>query len=447
MKFEEIVYSVAGSSSKRVYDLFKSISQDLISLQEHVLLKVMIESYEDTGKFPSYDFLSNKFEKIERGCRTATDVHVALKELLKERESIRLKKGIQKGILSNDPEQIRSLVGDVLRTKKISSSNIKTLKEISDGNKADFDGIGKFNLGVKQVDEVTGGFIHGLTATLAGWTSHGKSTVWNNAVYVNAMSGRKIAIFSLEIPQIMVYMIILSRHSYEYGKRIINYEQVFKNKLSEADKDFFYGELKDDFHKKLEACGGDIRIMTTEDIPQFSKENIWMLYKEMENSMGGLDYVIWDHVNLFMYLDPNSKITGDYCIKVLADICKNYRTDQDTLIGTGLAAQVNREGWKKATKSDGRYNMLALSEFHELERSSTYVVMIYSDQYMMKVNEMKIQLIKHRIGALMMDPAVTYIKPECSVVGDSYNATIKSSDGFSEMVDDFLSTEMDGFSL
>jgi len=123
---------------------------------------------------------------------------------------------------------------------------------------------------------------------------------------------------------------------------------------------------------------------------------------------------------------------------MLTDVGKGYRTMNGAKIGTGFAVQVNRDGWKRAVRNEGKYTLLALSEFHEIERSSTYVVFVYSDSYMMQVNEMKVQMQKHRIGSVMQEPVVTYVYPECSVVGEAYSANTVKDNNFDDMMDDLL---------
>jgi replicative DNA helicase len=296
--------------------------------------------------------------------------------------------------------------------------------------------------GMNPVDDLTSGIQGGLTATVAAWTSHGKSLSLYNSAYVNICEGKNLIYFALEIPKEMVYQIMLARHSYSYGKMIIPYERIVKGQLNDKEEEFVFGELEGDFLK----LPGSMIALNMEDIDSFTRQGLISLYRSAEEELGGLDGVYWDHVNLFEYLNFDRNMSGDHYVKLVSDVGKDYRTDKNTLISTLLAAQVNRTGWQRATKKEGQYDMLALSEFHEIERSSTYVIFIFADSFMLQMNEMKVQIVKHRIGRVMESPEIIYVNAECSVVGEDFN-TVGSpgGEGFTEALDDILGDNLGGF--
>ena len=95
---------------------------------------------------------------------------------------------------------------------------------------------------------------------------------------------------------------------------------------------------------------------------------------------------------------------------------------------------------KRAEDRGGRYDMLALSDFNEIERSSTYVVFFYLDKRMLATNEIKYELKKNRIGATMGDIDHTTMIPKFAYVGDSIekqssNDLIDSEGGIGDIMD------------
>ena len=436
MEFNEIAYSVAGLKAKKIYNVFSSLDKTLLTKKEVVLLDAMVHSFDEGGIFPSFKYLCENYGEFERKCRNPADVNIAVRELLKSRDLEKLKVDIVKDLESStDPMLVRSNVSNTL----LGRSNVGGRRLIKPGPsgekyKRDKKMTKGYLSGVKEVDELTSGFRSGLVVSVAAWTSHGKSMFLYNSAYLNGKNGDSIAIIALEIPKDMVWLILLCRHSYEYGNKAIPYERALKNQLSDSDSDHLFNKVEVDFLKNFR-----IIVLGPEELPKpFTKESVTSLYREVEELMGGLTGVIWDHVNLFKYLDPTGKLTGDHAIKLLTEVGVVYRTSEDTKIGTNFAVQVNRQGWRSAQRNEGRYTMLALSDFNEIERSSTYVLFLYSDSYMMQVNEMKVQLQKHRIGAVMQDPVITYVYPECSVVGESYNTAPTDEGTLDGMLDSFL---------
>lgn len=236
----------------------------------------------------------------------------------------------------------------------------------------------------------------------------------------------------------MVQFILLSRHSYSYGKTIIKYEKILKRELTKEEEDYMNGELTESFLK----LKGKILVLGPEDIISYNKQSIKALYKEIDELLDNFSAIVWDHVNLFKYIDSSGKMTGDHYIKMLTEIGISFENKNKNKITTGLAVQVNRQGWTRAKKKEGRYDMLALSEFNELERSCTYVVFLFSSPYMRNVHEMKVLLAKNRIGGgVMEDPVVTTFIPEYSVIGEQFTETKRGGD----MSFDILNEGLTGF--
>lgn len=164
--------------------------------------------------------------------------------------------------------------------------------------------------------------------------------------------------------------------------------------------------------------------------------------KKAEMRLGGLDFIVWDHVNQF---DLMYEGIGNTCIKTIQSVIKTYKNQDGMPLFCGFAVQTNREGWKRAKKRDGKYDIAAISDLNEVERSSTYVVFLYTTEDMRMTQETKMTLAKNRLGSLLVEPVVTTFNPTVMVVGDIISK-VEYQDDFSELsaggMEDF---DMDDF--
>lgn len=83
-----------------------------------------------------------------------------------------------------------------------------------------------------------------------------------------------------------------------------------------------------------------------------------------------------------------------------------------------VLAQTNRTGWQRAVKNNGRYTLTALSEANELERASSYVVTLFTNEDMKISKEASAQLLKSRYGQTIYEPINIFADPERYIVGE-----------------------------
>ena len=161
--------------------------------------------------------------------------------------------------------------------------------------------------------------------------------------------------------------------------------------------------------------------------------DIKKVYLKAQATMGSLDVVIYDHVNILKKL-YGTEFT-DRMIQTCSYFGKDYVNCKGEKLVTVYLAQANRQGFNRAKRRQGEYDLAALAELNELERSATYVLSLYSDEVMMSVNEMKAFLLKHRLGARMVAPCQTYVYPQLHVIGDEVKEVSSDMD-LSKMIDD-----------
>ena len=438
MEFLDVLYSVAGQKHERIHAVLDGFRRDLLTSKESLVLSAMLDAFTSSGEFLSLTYLTDTYGPGSQPCKRMSDITTALKEIAARRDKDRISNQIQEILAtSSDTVAIREGISTVLESHRPSTVTVSKFRGMS-GVYNERKGMKGFRTGVHELDEMTNGFLPGYVAVVAAWTSHGKSMFLNNAAYLNALDGKKVVILSLEIPSEGVYQILMSRRSFDKNKSPVPYSAILQAKMTTAQEDYLFKEIEPEFR---DTSAQNTLVIEESDIQSFTKEGVFSTLRQCEDILGGLDFVILDHANLLHYVNPEDRSrTGDHYVKMFSDVARLFRTSDGKKVGVGLAAQTNREGWKEAGRNDGRYKMSALSEFHELERSATYVVFLYSDPLMMQVNEMKVHLQKHRIGGLMPDPVITNVYAPCSVIGDSFQISV-SGDALDSTLSDFFDTD------
>lgn len=83
-----------------------------------------------------------------------------------------------------------------------------------------------------------------------------------------------------------------------------------------------------------------------------------------------------------------------------------------------VLSQTNRDGWKYAARHEGNYQLNALAEANELERASSIVLSIFTDEVMMNSNQALVKVCKSRDTGAMEEAVSTDIFPESYLLGD-----------------------------
>jgi hypothetical protein len=104
-------------------------------------------------------------------------------------------------------------------------------------------------------------------------------------------------------------------------------------------------------------------------------------------------------------------------LKQLTSSAKTYKNDKGEKISMVWAVQCNREGNKRAMRRDGQYDLQAIADLNEVERSSTYCVFLYTSDGMKITQETKVSLLKNRLGVPIPQPFVTSFTPAVVSIG------------------------------
>ncbi len=257
------------------------------------------------------------------------------------------------------------------------------------------------------------------------------STLCDSIAFKAAKEGKKVAVLSIEIAPELVWYMLQARYLYEVQGLSVTTTDLIQKKLTRemAEKVASYDE------NFLSEIASNIIVL---DEAWLSKEVVFN-YKVMnkklravEKRLGGLDLVIWDHVGQLDLLFPDQ---GNSIIKQIQSSTKTYINEKGNKLVTLFAVQCNREGMRRATRRDGQYDLAAIADLNECERSSSYCIFLYTNEDMMVVQETKVQLIKHRLGSVMPEPVVTTFNPSIITVGSTVEKLTVSEDDFAAFGD------------
>ena len=109
-----------------------------------------------------------------------------------------------------------------------------------------------------------------------------------------------------------------------------------------------------------------------------------------------------------------------------------------------MCVQTNRQGLQRAQRRNGKYDLQAISDLNEVERSSFYCIFMYTSDDMKLLQETKIMLLKHRLGALVTEPVSISFNPAVFVVGETVE-TVSFLGNLSFLNENEVSYESDAF--
>lgn len=282
-------------------------------------------------------------------------------------------------------------------------------------------------LGVEEIDKTTHGFQRGCVASICGFTGHGKSTLCNSSVYTNIMSGKKVLIISLELAPDLLWKYIETRYMFDAKGLNVCWEEIQQHTLNPnltACVRQFEGDFRKDIMSSLFII--DENILTKKMLLDFRK--LSKLFKAVEKRLGGLDMVVLDHVGQLERLYPDM---GNSMLKQLTSATKTFKNEKGEKVGMVWAVQCNREGVRRAARRDGQYDLLAIGDLNEVERSSSYCVFLYTSDSMKITQETKISLLKNRLGVPIPVPFKTTFTPNVVAIGKKFDRIELTNNDFS----------------
>jgi len=293
--------------------------------------------------------------------------------------------------------RLSSLISEVSVARDDLSSFSPALPEFSDVKVSEH----AVMFGFPEIDSITGGAQPGNVATIAAFTGAGKSTTCISIAYNSMARGKKGIYITLEMTPYLTSLQMFCRYVAETFGIKIPFHRLVRNEFTKEIKDQLpkfreaYNEWAEKHWLVLDETCLDKSIINNYTLLQ-------RLYKQCEDKLGGLDFVIVDHINQIELLYEN---TGNIAIRTLTSAGKTYKNHNDIALVTLLCAQVNREGYNRAMKNGGRYNLSALASLNEIERSSSYVLFLHATDELRNLGQTSVTLEKNRISGRLLTEA------------------------------------------
>lgn len=261
----------------------------------------------------------------------------------------------------------------------------------------------------RKIDDYVGGLKPGQLTTIAAFTGGGKTTFSVCAMHSAIKQGYNVCYLSLEVPSVHLVYDIISRHTIDTSengrpkfRKPIDHGSMKSNTVTAADWDYLFKEVLVDL-KKLP---GHFYIVDEQDLPTKTPYAFTNKLQEIENMAveetgHGIDLLIVDHIQMLQFADTSSSSSPNNIINKWVNYFRSQCLDflkSKRQIHTLMCAQINRDGYRRAVKHDGMYDLTCLKEANEIETASSIIITLFSDPVLAESNEIKFSVIKNRDG-------------------------------------------------
>lgn len=433
---EGIFYSIASKKANKdisaaLEDLksFECTPKKEVGIIEHTL------QVAEKGRYPDVNYYSMFYKEPAYITTSKSEILLAFDRTKDFYQRERIKEDLIEAINETNStetlvEKLSTVVGSV------SKGGISDFEDFGFKTYSDYDGIELpegYKIGISEIDSVTSGWQRGNMAAICAFTGGGKTTLMLSAVYKSAMRGEKNLIFSLEMAPNLLQLMLQARYLYEEKSLEITQEDLIQHKLTKemAAK---VKEYDEDYRRDV---GANVLILDETFLPQRIVTDYRLLnnlYDKVESYLGGLDCIAVDHAHQIelMYRDM-----GNAAIRTFMSSCKTWKNSKGFNPVTIMLAQVNREGFKRACKRGGVYDLAGIGNLNEIERSSSYVMFLHTTDDSKIVQETKVTLTKNRLGKTIPEPVVTTFNPAVVLVGNTEESINADEMAFGDMMSDF----------
>lgn len=459
--FKEILANLCRDDESTVRDHIKyikesNISNDLLNSREVEALGAFEKLYNDLGSIPTIDLFNNSYPQYRLECTSPTD---SLNNLIKL-FFVQRKKELNANALVSLANDVRSdgitpIISDkinaILSLAVVETKYQNVRDRIVDVYESQLDNSG-IKTGIAPVDEVVGGLKAGQASVVAGFTGMGKSICSVSIMHSAIEQGFNVCYISLELSAEHLMYNLISRHSLcnKFSKKI-EHRKLKSKTLSRTEWDY----IKTDILPDLDNMSGKFYILDERDIEAYNYFAFDNKLQEIENlcfkeTGKGLDLIIVDHIQMLSFSNEDSKssentiINGwcNYFRKQCMDFLKSKRA-----IHVILVSQINRQGYLKAIKNNGMYNLTALKEANEIETCASVILGIFSDTALIASNQVKVGVLKNRDGSRFGDAYIVPANYSYQLIGEKsvmdYSVLENSTQLFNNTLDDFSSFEND----
>lgn len=425
---EVFLHSIAGKKSDDVIDelILEFISCEYTPKHDKKILKHTQEVAKN-GNYPSEEYYSTFYPKPELLYKSRAEIKTYCKKTI----DFFYKQYIQSKLLTaiNESSDSASLISKLQElTDKSTATSEFELDDITPvlyGDSKNKDLVKGVNTGIKELDDVTFGIQPGTVASVCAFTGHGKSTLTESILFKNSLEGKKSCLVSLEMSPEIIWAQMEARYMNQVkGLQVSAQDIQFRKIPSDLEEKLL--KYEEDFKNEF-AC--NIVIIDESKISKAMMLNYKLfsaLMRKIAEKLGGLDLVAFDHVGQFELMFPDC---GNQIIKSIQSFAKTF-IHNNIKPAVIMAVQTNRQGESRARKRGGIYDIQAISDLNEVERTSTYIIFMYTSDDMKIMQETKVTLAKHRLGSVIPEPIVTTFNPSIITVGASIETVSMTDEDF-----------------
>lgn len=315
-------------------------------------------------------------------------------------------------------EKVKNLVDIIEKQSKPPTINdtFNELQEYLDSKENEI----RLSTGIKELDDKEFYLPKGKICSVFAYTGSFKTMFSSNVAYNIMKSGGNVLYLSLEISKSEMYINFLSRHSYNYDKNL-SHSDIKANRITQDDKDYLFKIIYPDFKEELKQ---HLIIYDETDISSNNYATFNKLLSQADREFikqtgTGIDLIIVDHLNLLKF-GMNSKVQNDYSavnhwMSYFRKNCIDFLSKKKQ-VAILCACQSSREGYKKA-KKDGKYDLTSIAEGNEIERSSAYVLSLYTSESDRENNTTQMQILKLRDEAPSDELIEVHLAPKYYTFG------------------------------
>jgi replicative DNA helicase len=303
----------------------------------------------------------------------------------------------------------QNIIGLKLESQIISKEDAKEIKDDYEKVRKDpMEVLGVYT-GLDPIDKKCKGLKNTELMLVTAFTSQGKTTFSMYMAYKAIISGFNTAVITLEQSFKEIRQQIYVKHtcnpkfekSHPQYKNLIgniSVEQVSYGGLTQDEQDFFFAASDDlsetEGYGKFELWQPPKAQITIADI----EFKLMQIQQEYKSTGRDLEFVVIDYISL-LGLPPEERTRDtnenqNTIIKQLKRLCLTFNNGKGLRIISPF--QANRKGWEEAKANDGVYQLTALSNAHEAERSADVVVALFIDESWRDEGKVKISCLKNR---------------------------------------------------
>lgn len=433
-KFEEIIYNLCqpthSGTMKDSIELLQS--HNILQVFEQEVLEAFNQILKATGTTPTMALLQQSIPQFR--CQSTFEIKDMLGSIrlfIKDRLNKQVGNSLlsvadritKEGVTEEVMDQLNKLVTTDATTLKYEN----VIDKIDDIYTKTLDKSG-IKTQTRAIDDMIGGLKPGQLSTIAAFTGGGKSTFAVSLTHSAMEQGYNVCYLSLELSSDHLLYDLISRHSVSLDK---NFNPRFKITVTNSDlkgkklPNGHWDYIKETILPSFKSLPGKVYILDEQNIEAytfFAFNNKLQEIEDlaMEETGHGIDLLVVDHIQMLQFSENNSRRSENHIINMWVNYFRSQCLDflkSKRQIHVLMCAQINRQGWARAAKHDGMYDLTSLKEANEIETASSVIISLFSSEALSKSKEIKFAILKNRDGIKSEEASSIYCDFAHAVIG------------------------------